>query len=72
MVDAIVPEPLGGAQRDHAAAAAALAPALAAACQQLAGMDVDELLERRYQRLMSYGSFQDGEAAAAAAANVEE
>ena len=59
MVDAIVPEPLGGAQSNHTAATAALAPALAAARAQLAALSTDELLERRYQRLMSYGSFQE-------------
>ena len=66
MVDAIVPEPLGGAQSNHTAAAAALAPALAAARAQLAALTTDELLERRYQRLMSYGSCQDTSPDAAA------
>ena len=65
MVDAIVPEPLGGAQSNHTAAAAALAPALAAARAQLTALTTDELLERRYQRLMSYGRYQDSPDAAA-------
>ena len=68
IIDTIVPEPLGGAQRNHTAAAAALAPALAAAREQLAALTTDELLERRYQRLMSYGRYQDAAAAAGEAA----
>ena len=68
MVDAIIPEPLGGAQSNHTAAAATLSHALSEACQQLAALDMDELLERRYQRLMSYGSYQESAASDAAAA----
>ncbi len=58
IVDAIIPEPDGGAQRDLPATAAALSEQLAAALEQLSALDTDALLERRFQRLMSYGRFQ--------------
>jgi acetyl-CoA carboxylase carboxyl transferase subunit alpha len=59
LIDKIVSEPLGGAHRDHAGMAALLKRALADSLRQFQTMGVDELLERRHQRLMSYGKFKD-------------
>jgi acetyl-CoA carboxylase carboxyl transferase subunit alpha len=59
LIDKIVSEPLGGAHRDHAGMAALLKRALADSLRQFQTMGVDELLERRHERLMSYGKFKD-------------
>ncbi len=57
LIDEIVPEPLGGAHRDPEAMGAALAKALDAALHHLKSYSKDELLKRRYDRLMGYGHF---------------
>lgn len=63
LVDRVVPEPLGGAQRDHVAMARNLKAALEAALQRLSGLSTEELLATRYQRLMSYGRYTEQSAA---------
>jgi acetyl-CoA carboxylase carboxyl transferase subunit alpha len=55
LVDVIVKEPLGGAHRDRELMAASLKKKLLAALEELDDLDTDALLERRYERLMSYG-----------------
>jgi acetyl-CoA carboxylase carboxyl transferase subunit alpha len=60
LIDAIVPEPLGGAHRDPAQMADNLRDALSESLQTLRAMDTDQLLERRYQRLMGYGQYKEG------------
>ncbi len=55
IVDHIIDEPLGGAHRDMAQVAANIKAALLDQIEQLAAMDLDDLVERRYRRLMSYG-----------------
>lgn len=55
IVDHTIPEPLGGAHRDVAATAASIKTALIEQLDRLTAMDPDELIERRYKRLMSYG-----------------
>lgn len=55
IVDHTIPEPLGGAHRDVAATAASIKAALIKQLDRLCAMDLDELVERRYKRLMSYG-----------------
>ena len=62
LVDKIVNEPVGGAHRDHQAMATSLKRALADAWRQLADLKTDELVERRYERLNSYGRFTDTKA----------
>ncbi|HCK7798140.1 TPA: acetyl-CoA carboxylase carboxyl transferase subunit alpha, partial [Salmonella enterica] len=55
LIDSIIPEPLGGAHRNPEAMAASLKAQL---LEDLADLDVlstDDLKNRRYQRLMSYG-----------------
>ncbi len=59
LIDKIVPEPLGGAHRDHPAMAQSLKKALQEALKQLSSMSTDELLATRYERLMSYGRFKE-------------
>ncbi len=56
IVDEIIPEPLGGAHRDIDVMAAGLKSRLIAQMDDLLEQPIDTLLERRYQRLMSYGN----------------
>ena len=62
LVDKIVNEPVGGAHRDHKQMAAYLKRALNDAYRQVADLKVKELLERRHERLNSYGRFNDTKA----------
>ncbi len=55
IVDKVIAEPLGGARRDPAAAAESIRQELVAQLQSLHKLDTGKLLERRYERLMSYG-----------------
>ncbi len=55
IVDQTIPEPAGGAHRDVAAVAANIKAALVDQVERLQTMEVDDLIERRYRRLMSYG-----------------
>jgi acetyl-CoA carboxylase carboxyl transferase subunit alpha len=63
VIDKIVNEPVGGAHRDHKQAAAFLKRALADAFRQISDLKVKELVERRYERLQSYGRYTDTKAA---------
>jgi acetyl-CoA carboxylase carboxyl transferase subunit alpha len=56
--DRIVPEPLGGAHRDPAAMAATLKQTLLDELARLERVDMETLLEQRYQRLRSYGAYE--------------
>ena len=62
LVDKIVSEPVGGAHRDHRQMAAFLKRALGEAWRQVSDLKPKELLDRRYERLMSYGRFNDTKA----------
>lgn len=55
IVDQTIPEPLGGAHRDVKAMSETLRESLIEQVDRLQGMDADELVQRRYQRLMAYG-----------------
>ncbi|TCL04427.1 acetyl-CoA carboxylase carboxyl transferase subunit alpha [Sodalis ligni] len=55
LIDSIVPEPLGGAHRDVPAIAASLKAQLLSDLGELDTFSEEELLNRRYQRLMNYG-----------------
>ena len=59
LIDKIVSEPVGGAHRDPKAMCAALKRALGDALRQVTDLKVKELLDRRYERLQSYGRFSD-------------
>ena len=56
IVDETIPEPLGGAHRDIDGMAKTLKARLSAQLDRLQKMPLDELLEVRYKRLMSYGN----------------
>ena len=55
IVDQTIPEPLGGSHRDVAATSANIKDALLQQLDRLQAMELDELVSRRYERLMSYG-----------------
>ena len=55
LIDEIIEEPLGGAHRDHELTAANMKATLIRQLAELDKLEQDDLLERRYQRLMSYG-----------------
>lgn len=56
IIDETIPEPLGGAHRDIDAMAATLKSKLEEQVDRFCAQPIDELLEQRYQRLMSYGN----------------
>ena len=59
LVDKIVNEPVGGAHRDAKQMAAFLKRALNDAFRQVSDLPVKDLVQRRYERLQSYGRFTD-------------
>lgn len=56
IIDATVDEPLGGAHRDIDLISANIKSHLVSQLQLLNGLSEDELLAKRYERLMSYGN----------------
>ncbi|HBK76962.1 MAG TPA: acetyl-CoA carboxylase carboxyl transferase subunit alpha [Gammaproteobacteria bacterium] len=60
LVDEIVPEPLGGAHRDPEQAAAHLNASLVRHLEEVSSWTIPELLGKRYERLQSFGQFQNG------------
>jgi acetyl-CoA carboxylase carboxyl transferase subunit alpha len=56
IVDLTIPEPLGGAHRNMKDMAARLKEHLIEQVARFSTMDMDDLLERRYRRLMSHGA----------------
>jgi acetyl-CoA carboxylase carboxyl transferase subunit alpha len=56
-LDEVVREPLGGAHRDFDAIAATLKETLFRHVKELRHESIDDLLEQRYQRMMSFGAF---------------
>ena len=62
LVDKIVNEPVGGGHRDPRQMTAFLKRALADAWRQVSDLKTRDLLDRRYERLQSYGRFTDTKA----------
>jgi len=59
MIDRVVNEPLGGAHRDYAVTMQALKRTLQDALRQLQDKSLEQLLQARFQRLMSYGKYKE-------------
>ncbi|MBT8536559.1 acetyl-CoA carboxylase carboxyltransferase subunit alpha [Polynucleobacter paneuropaeus] len=59
LIDKIVPEPIGGAHRDYDVMMSHMRKALSESLKTFDGMKVEALLERRHERLMSYGKFKE-------------
>jgi len=56
LIDTIISEPLGGAHRDPKGMAQRLKARLIEELNHLSHLDIDTLLDNRYQRLMSFGN----------------
>src|SRR3954470_11155738 len=61
LIDKIVNEPTGGAHRDYEATMQSLKKALQESWRQLREKPLDELLEQRFEKLISYGKFKEVE-----------
>lgn len=59
VIDDIIPEPLGGAHRDHAETANTLKTYLLRYLRELRGLPTDDLLEQRYQKFRRIGVFDE-------------
>jgi acetyl-CoA carboxylase carboxyl transferase subunit alpha len=57
VVDEVVPEPEGGAHRDHDLAAANLGTALRQNLQRVIDTPIDQLLKQRYEKFRALGNF---------------
>ena len=55
VIDAVVPEPLGGAHRDPDAAVGAAGEAIASALEQLSGLDASALRNQRADKFLAIG-----------------
>ncbi|MFU8820345.1 MAG: acetyl-CoA carboxylase carboxyltransferase subunit alpha [Gammaproteobacteria bacterium] len=60
LVDKVIEEPLGGAHRDPGAMAETLRAVIARYLARLDNMPLEQLLQTRYQRLVSTGRFREG------------
>ena len=59
LVDSVVAEPLGGAHRDPATMMQTLRKALQEALAEAQRKPIEELIEKRFERLMAYGKFKE-------------
>ena len=59
LVDKVIPEPAGGAHRDHAAMMATLKKSLSEALRHVQEQPLDALLEAREDKLLGYGKFKE-------------
>ncbi len=60
VIDRILPEPLGGAHRDHAAIAETIRKAIVSDLSELEGRPTGELLEARLQKFLTMGIYAEG------------
>ena len=68
VVDALIPEPAGGAHADHDATAKSIKTALVAQLAKLERVTVDDLLSARYERFRGFGALSESGAAIASPA----
>lgn len=59
LVDKVITEPLGGAHRDPGLMAETLRKVLTDELRRFKDMDVEELVERRLERVLGYGQFEE-------------
>jgi len=59
LIDAIVPEPRGGAHRDPNTAAANVKQTLLGYLDEIRDQDIDRLLTQRYERVLGYGRYSE-------------
>jgi len=68
VIDDIIPEPLGGAHRDHREMSNTLKAYLLRYLRELRGLSLADLLEQRYQKFRRMGIFDEGTAETASTA----
>jgi acetyl-CoA carboxylase carboxyl transferase subunit alpha len=59
LIDKVVPEPPGGAHRDHAAMMATLKKTLTEALRHVQEQPLDALLDAREDKLLGYGKYKE-------------
>lgn len=59
IIDEVIPEPLGGAHRDHRRMAITLKSSVTAALKNLAQLPREQLLDRRYEKFRKIGLFEE-------------
>ncbi len=59
LIDRIIPEPIGGAHRNKVQIMAQVQQALAETLAELDELTLPQLVEQRYQRLLSFGQFEE-------------
>jgi acetyl-CoA carboxylase carboxyl transferase subunit alpha len=64
VIEEAIPEPLGGAHRDHRQMAATLKSTISRQIRTLSALPTDELLKRRYDKFRRIGAFEDSAAVA--------
>jgi len=57
LIDEIIPEPEGGAHNDHAGMAQCLGAVLERQLRELEEIDIEDLLQRRYEKFRGMGAF---------------
>jgi acetyl-CoA carboxylase carboxyl transferase subunit alpha len=57
VVDDVIPEPMGGAHTDPAAAARAVGARLEAALVEIEELSIEEMLDRRYEKFRAMGAY---------------
>jgi acetyl-CoA carboxylase carboxyl transferase subunit alpha len=62
VIDEVIPEPLGGAHRDHREAAANLKSFLIRSLREIADQPRSQILDRRYEKFRRMGVFEEGSA----------
>jgi acetyl-CoA carboxylase carboxyl transferase subunit alpha len=60
LIDLVIPEPLGGAHRDIEQMANTLSQVLQENLLELQSLPISRLIEKRYQRFMQIGNFEEG------------
>lgn len=59
MIDGIIPEPLGGAHRGDQETADSLKKVLVKSLDDIKGIEISELIDKRYKRLRKIGSYEE-------------
>jgi acetyl-CoA carboxylase carboxyl transferase subunit alpha len=60
LIDDVIPEPPGGAHRDHAATAAAFRETVERHLTEVSAMGVERMLQARYDKFRAFGAWQEG------------
>ena len=59
VIDGVIPEPVGGAHRDHKAIALEIKAVIQDNLAELAGLSVDDLLDKRLQKFLDMGVYEE-------------